>query len=303
MTRDTTPTEGFSTKTLEIQDLLRRQAELAEKASQEREEKKSREELTPEPEIIPTVTVEKPTNVSTFIGLNGIAVSSSGELTKTGFFELLAPTEDQYPDIQFTPEQAQRISRSINRMTTGINTAVPMICKGTQCPFASSCIYVQENKIPFGRPCLIEKQLIEYWTRQYIEEFSVDVNNTTEVYMVSELAEFNIYEKRITHYLAEKHQDLLQDVIVSVDPTTGTEIINQEISRAWDLKERIKKSRMKVLEALMATRKERVKLKAEEKTGGTPSEQIADLKKKVEEMNRSIRQMKAVDAEVVGESK
>ena len=123
---------------------------------------------------------------------------------------------------------------------------------------------------------MVEAQLVEYWTKQFVEEFDVDPTNITELHLVSELAEFNIYEKRITQYLSTNHPTLMQDVAAGVD-SQGNVIENQEISRAFDLKERIKKSRMKVLESLMATRKERVKATIGTSTGNSTAEKMSDL--------------------------
>lgn len=575
---------NFSTKSTQIQDLLKKQMEL---------QKNKPEEVIAE--TVPTVEIrDKSQEVTSFVGLSGISISETGEISKTKFFDLLKPSEDQYSDLIFTEEQARRISTSMRHLTTGVNASVPMICKGTDCPFANSCVYVQENKIPLARPChppgtlirtingeksietlsqdtdkvinwgarnggtrklklrgntfklgsrhysgelikletphgshectdnhisfvrwkknaigkfivymmqsgdkfrigktqlfritghgqvhsgllarmrkegadkawilgyydtnsecllaeeffscswsvpkacflvtneqettkwnglykwvtqeqldnhfskfikpicyydtllrtiglryeyphvdkfqetnkskdfsttkafeiyscnivddlmevpinidysaniifsdfklsrrdycgpvysmnvnkfptyianniithncLIEKQLIEYWTKEYMEEFNVDINNTTEVLMVSELAEFNIYEKRITQHLSEKHQDLLQDFCMGFD-ANGNEIVNKDISKAWELKEKIKTKRMKVLEALMATRKERVKIKIEEKSGNSASEQIGSLRKKIDEMQRTISQIRTVDADIAGDKK
>ena len=286
---------SFLTKNAQIQDLLKKQTEL---------HKNKTTDTTESPiEDVPVVEIRDRTKeVTSFVGLSGIAISDTGEISKTKFFNLLKPSEEMYSDMVFTEEQAKNISRSMRHLTTGINASVPMICKGLDCPFANSCIYVQENKIPLARPCLIEKQLIEYWTVQYMEEFNVDINNTTEVLMVSELAEFNIYEKRITQHLSEKHQDLLQDFVMGFD-ANGNELVNKDISKAWELKEKIKSKRMKVLEALMATRKERTKLKIEEKTGNTSSEQIGSIRKRLEELNRAISQIRTVDAEIVGDKK
>ncbi len=118
------------------------------------------------------------------------------------------------------------------------------------------------------------------------------------MHLVSELAEFNIYEMRITKYLAENHQTLLQDVMTGVDPN-GNIIQNQEISRAFDLKERIKKNRMKVLEALMATRKEKLKVIATVSEKTSSSSKMADLKSKIFELSKQVEKMKVVDGEVI----
>lgn len=146
--------------------------------------------------------------------------------------------------------------------------------------------------------CLVEAQLIHHWTEQYMDEFNVDPANITELHMVSELAEFNVYEMRITKYLAENHPTLMQDVVVGID-NTGTVIENQEISKAFDLKDRIKRNRMKVLEALMATRKEKMKIVSEVIGGSTSSQKMAELKSKIMSLSQEVKMMKAEDIEFV----
>lgn len=238
------------------------------------------------------------TGITTSVGLSGILVKDTGEITKTKYLDLLKVDESKYSDIQLTEEQAVKISKTLRHMTTGVNAAVPMICTASSCPFASSCPYLKEARAPLGRPCLVESQLISFWTEQFIDEFNVDMANSTEIYMVGELAEFNIYEMRITRYLAEKHPTLMQDVITGVDPA-GNILENQEISRAFDLKDRIKRSRMKVLEALMATRKERVKLKVETVTSNSAASKLSDLKKKLEEVSKDIHKMQPIEGSIV----
>ena len=236
------------------------------------------------------------------IGLDGIKISEEGIMTKTRYFNTLDVDQEQYGDITFTEEEALKISRSIRHLSTGVNAAVPLTCAGSQCPFEATCPYIEINKAPIGRPCLVESQLIVYWTQQFIEEFSVDINNYTEVQLVSELAEFNIYELRVTKYLAEKHQTLMQDVVTSVD-VTGEVITNQEVSRAFDLKERIKRNRMKVLEALMATRKERVKLTADRNTGTSTAAKLTELREKLDEYLGDIKKQKPIDATIISDEK
>lgn len=247
-------------------------------------------ELRKEQQEIDVKVVEEPKAElpGDVVGLDGIMVSSDGSISKTRYFEMLKPPSDKYDAIKFTKEEAAKISASLRHMTTGINSAIPMTCSGQQCPFATSCPYAQVQKAPIGGPCAVESQLIAFWTERYMEEFDVNPEHLTEVYMVSELAEFNIYEKRVTQHLAEKHPTLMQDVVSGVDQT-GQEIINEEISRAFDLKERIKKQRMKVLESLMATRKERVKLNLEKFDDNGIASQASDLRTKLESIMNDIK--------------
>jgi len=253
---------------------------------------------TPTPALEPTKIEKAQSDNMPMIGLNGIKVEGDGIMSRARYFDMLEFDRDKYSDIVFTETEAKRISMSLRTMSTGINAAVPMICAGEQCAFAKGCPYIEAGKPPIARPCLVEGQLINYWTKQFIEEFEVDVESFTEVQLVSELAEFNIYELRVTKYLADRHPTLMQDVITSVD-NTGEVIENQEISRAFDLKERIKRNRMKVLEALMATRKERVKIVTDKNKGQSTSAKLTELREKLEEYLGDVAKQEPVDARVV----
>lgn len=270
----------------------------AEKIRQEQESGSEEELLTASvPEEVEVVEKET-TEVAAFIGLNGIKVSEEGEVSRHNYFALLQVDEEKYSDVKFTEEEAKRVSMSIRRMSTGINSSIPMTCTGVQCPFASTCPYVAENKAPLARPCLVEAQLIQYWNEQFIEEFDVDIANITELHLVSELAECNIYEMRVTKHLADKDPTLLTEVVTTVDHA-GEEITNIDISKAFDLKDRIKNRRMKILEALMATRKERVKLRLDMGGGHSAADKVSDLKNKLDELRKDIGNMKPIEGNVL----
>lgn len=229
------------------------------------------------------------------IDLKGIWIHEDGTITKTKYFEMLNLDHQNYAAMRFTPDEAKKVSLAIKSMSTGLNAAVPLVCTGPACPFARGCPYFAIDKAPIGMDCLVEKQLINYWTQQYIEEFDVDFKSFTELRMVSELAEFDIYEMRITKYLAEKHPTLLQDV-VSFN-AQGDEVVNLEISRAFDLKERIKKNRMKVLESLVATRKDKVKINADSVGVGSTAERIVALKDAISGLSKDVANMRYIEQE------
>ena len=233
-----------------------------------------------------------------YIGLNGIRIREDGTITKDKFMSKLAPQYEKYPEIQLTEAEAIKVKSAMNSMTAGVNAAVPLTCTGHACAFKNTCPYYQINKAPLGRPCLVESQLIEYWTEEYLNEFSVDPSKLTEMHLVSELAELNIYEMRITKYIAENHQTLLQDIVTGVDPA-GNIITNLDVSKSFELKDRIKKQRMKVLEALMATRRERVKAVVQVAQTNTTAQKISELKQQMEKISKDIANSKITDGDFV----
>lgn len=244
------------------------------------------------------VVVKENKQLSGYVGVTGIRIKDDGTITKNDYLKTLQIDENAYAGMSFTDEEVAAISYTMKRQSSGINSSIPIRCTGDMCPFKNSCPYFAIGKAPIMKPCLVEAQLIHHWTEQYMDEFNVDPANITELHMVSELAEFNVYEMRITKYLAENHPTLMQDVVVGID-NTGTVIENQEISKAFDLKDRIKRNRMKVLEALMATRKEKMKIVSEVIGGSTSSQKMAELKSKIMSLSQEVKMMKAEDVEFV----
>ena len=153
---------------------------------------------------------------------------------------------------------------------------------------AHNCPYYEVNKAPVGLPCLVETNLMHFYTSQYMEEFDVDPSRITEVHLIGELSEFDIYEMRATKLLAEKYPTLLQETCMGFDGE-GNPIINDDVSKVWDLKERLKKSRMKILEVLIATRKERAKT-AIAAVSAQESTSMAGLRDKLDSLLRDVKQ-------------
>jgi hypothetical protein len=81
---------------------------------------------------------------------------------------------------------------------------------------------------------------------------------------------------------------MTKDVVVGFDPK-GKPIVNKDVHKAWELKERVKKRKQRILESLVGTRKEKYKRDAvlkrcSEKDSST---QVAELKGKLEKARES----------------
>jgi hypothetical protein len=147
--------------------------------------------------------------------------------------------------------------------------------------------------VPVGRPCPIEKELIAYWASKYVDEFEIELDNQSEISMVTELAELDIYDYRCSLILANpENADLTQQIVVGVD-ASGRPIYNDEVHKAFELKERVKRRKHIILEALVGTRKEKYKRDAalKRRSDEDPSTQAAELKRKLDEVRA-----KAADA-------
>lgn len=223
------------------------------------------------------------------VRLDGLAITEDGKLTQTKLFNFLKIDIDDYSDIALTDEQAQLVSRHLRYMSTGLNAIVPIYCGGKdKCPFARSCPFVKIDKIPLGRICPVEASLVKLWTEAYINEFNVDPANFSELAMVQELAELDIYDRRATFLLQEgEGQTMLQQQAVGTDPD-GNPIYQTQIHQAWEVKERVKNRKLRLLEALVGTRKEKYKRDAALKRGpaSDPSSEMAALRAKLEALRQ-----------------
>lgn len=151
-----------------------------------------------------------------------------------------------------------------------------------------NCPYYQMGKAPVGRECLLEVMLAEYWTERYIEDLGIDLNSISEVHYLSRLVEISILEERLGKYISINQPEMMMDVVTAVDDE-GNEITNKASSISFEQKERLDRSKMKILESLSATRKEKLKLKQEESSVNNNNtfiginERLAQLQKSFED--------------------
>lgn len=132
--------------------------------------------------------------------------------------------------------------------------------------------------------CLVETQLIEYWLEKYQVEFNVSDDSITDMHMIARLCEYDIYDMRVTRYLAEEDQTLLSDFISSYDENNNP-ITNKATSVAFDVKERIDKLRSKTLKELMATRESKAKVLTAV-NNSIQGVALADMKQKYDDLVR-----------------
>ena len=227
------------------------------------------------------------------VSLGGISITDEGDLIETKMFQFLKLDPEDYADIMFTREDAKMIHRRLIGVKWGGAAAkTPLMCGGEEiCPFSEDCPFVEledktgEKKVPVGRKCPIEKELIAFWVARYMQTFEIDPENQAEISLVVELAELDIFDYRCSLILSRaENAEMTQEVVVGVD-TAGNPISNEEIHKAFEIKERVKKRKHTILESLVGTRKEQYKRDAalKKRTVDDPSTQAAKLKAAIDE--------------------
>ena len=224
----------------------------------------------------------------THFGLCGLAINEDGKITESKMFDFLGLDPEEYGHILLTAEEARKVHYRLQGVKWGGAAAkVPLYCGGEGiCPFAKECPFVEIGKVPVGRKCPIEVELIVFWTSRYMKEFEVNPENHSEVGMITELVELDIYDLRASMILSRPEcAEITKDVVVGVD-REGKPIVNKELHTAWELKERVKKRKQKILESLVGTRKEKYKRDAALKRRSEidPSTQAIELKRKLEKV-------------------
>jgi len=198
------------------------------------------------------------------VSINDVALTNTGELTKTAFFEKMNIDKEVYGDIALTTSEARSLKSSFNNMTTGVNSVIPMKCSGDSCPFSDSCWFYNNEKAPVGKPCIVEHQLLRYHTSKFFEEFEIDINSHSEVMLIQELSELIVFEMRVTRVLSNPENATLMGLKLKFSPD-GEPIEEETEHWAWGIKEKIKNRRMKILASLNATRQAKIPLKRFEK--------------------------------------
>ena len=232
---------------------------------------------------------EKKPETGALVTLSGTTISES-KLTKSNYFRFLQHNLDDYGNVQLSPQEAERVHRHLQKLSTGSTAMVPMWCKGPACPVAERCPLQQMNKAPIGKQCIIEVSLMKEWIIRYFEEFDVDPDNFTEVGYVNELADLMIQEMRLNMLLAKPaNQEMLIDQVMGVD-RDGDPIIQKQVSPYIEMKEKISNRRSKIIKLMVGDRQEKYKKEAALKVrlDDDPSSQMALMRSRLENLQREL---------------
>lgn len=232
------------------------------------------------------------------IKLDGTIIKSNGVTYKSNYFQFLELGNDA-PDITYTAEEARKIRSHLYYLSTGSAAAVPMICGGSaKCPFAFKCPFIQIDKqrkqqdpdaplvTPIGRNCQVEINLLNEWTRLYMEEYNIQEGAFTEIQMIRELAEIELMLWRLNNNLSKpENAELVQEVIVGVDKQ-GNALTRQEINAFVEAKEKLAARKSKLIKLMVGDRQEKYKKESALKMRETqdPSSNAAFLRQKLEKL-------------------
>ncbi len=224
------------------------------------------------------------------VAFNGMALYESGKVEKSDYFSFIKQNLDDYSHIQFTPEEAGKFQKYLNKLSTGSYSLVPLICAGPLCQFASRCPLQQMGKAPIGQTCIIEEQLMNRWVIQYMTEYEVDPSNYTEVGYCNELAEIEILLMRLNMAIAKpENAQLVIDQAVGVT-NDGEPIIQKQLSPFMEQKEKLQNRRSKIIKLMVGDRQEKYKKESALKVrmDKDPSSRMAGMRAKLEGLQSNL---------------
>lgn len=225
------------------------------------------------------------------IKLDGTAITQSGHLTKTNYFNFLQKDLDDYDQIEMTPEQAKKVHNHLQKLSTGTSAMVPIHCGGADlCPYADRCVFVEIGSPPVGKQCITENQILKEYTMRYLLEFDVDPNNWTEVGYVNELASLDILDMRLNMCIARpENAELVIDQVTNISHD-GTPILQKQISPFMEQKEKISNRKSKIIKLMVGDRQEKYKKESalKIKLESDPSSKMSQMKSRLENLQRTM---------------
>ncbi|UOE58100.1 hypothetical protein [Cytobacillus oceanisediminis] len=172
--------------------------------------------------------------------------------------KLRAINEVQMPSTwKVSAETRGMIAHSLEIYNTkhGLYAAIPLMCKGDECPYASVCPLLEQGMDPTGTRCPLEIGLILKQYEVYKSEFGLDEDNIVDMGLVKDLVDYDVQLFRADNKIAMQG-DFIEEVTVTVTEN-GDEIKAPQISKAAEYKEKIQNKKHKVLQLMHSTRSDK----------------------------------------------
>jgi hypothetical protein len=225
------------------------------------------------------------------VKLDGTIEAPDGSITNTQLFDFLNVDLDDYSDIQLTAEEAQRFANHVRRMKTGVSAFLPKLCPGPEkCLIHKRCPLTE--RWPIGRACPLEVGYIKEKTRSYVDSLDVKADNPYEMALINNLVELDVMEYRANIALADDSEDGSRLLRKDYHETkTGALVEMVGPHPLLEVKERIQRKRLQILESFTATRREEYKKAAALKKKDTTdiSHQLSELRGAVKSLSKAGR--------------
>ena len=151
--------------------------------------------------------------------------------------------------------EAKKAAMSMLSTKTGMYSRIPLMCKAEGCPYSSTCTLLGYNLAPYGEPCPVETSQIEIRLKGYEEDFDIKNASFTDKVLITDLINHDILLERCKALL-NKDGILVEDVFAGVSED-GEVFYRPEVSKNWEIYERVQKKRNEIYSLMKATRKDK----------------------------------------------
>lgn len=190
-------------------------------------------------------------------------------------------------------------ARAQANMSHGMYSGVPIVCQGAKCPFRATC-WIAEADLEIGGRCPIEVGTIIERFDKYMNQFQVGETDedTVDQGLIKDLIDIEILMVRADNALAISG-DFIEEVVTGTD-SNGHKLTKPELHRAFEAKSRLRAERIKVLNQMNSTRKDK---KFEGAGMGDPSTQATELMQKLKRLQQEGKIGNVIDVTPVAEAK
>lgn len=188
--------------------------------------------------------------------------------------------------------EAERAAMAMLSTKHGIYAQVPIICKGSDCPYAFQCELLKYDLAPKGERCPVETARMSQEYQGYAQEFDIDHGSQTDKVLLSEIISMDILLARCQTLMAKDATPVV-DIVAGISDS-GEPIMQPAVSKAWEAYQSISKRRNENMQLMMATRKDKKdKQDDKEKPMDIIAQVISDPDfEKVEQKPKNIRDTK-----------
>jgi len=151
--------------------------------------------------------------------------------------------------------EAKRAATTLVKLKTGMYTPVPIVCRGSGCPYSESCALLPYDLAPEGELCPIEISKIEALVQGYYSDFELDEMSFTDRALVNEVVSLDIMLERCKALMAKEGTPVV-DVVIGISEH-GEEIRQPAVSKSIEAYEKLTKRKDQKLQLLAKTNRDR----------------------------------------------
>jgi len=192
----------------------------------------------------------------------------------------LYPTQDHFVVQLFPMEEVKRLPRNQKH---GFAASLPMICKQQDCSFYDVCPY-KDRVQDMEQRCVVEMEYVIEAVVRYMDAMKVNPEDLPSMVYIKELVYLDIKMERLRKWMQINPGEDFVEVVTSFGED-GREASHLEAHPVHDLMDKILRSRDKILDNMMGTKKSRKAIKTLNVSGSALAQA-----KFIEERNKKMKE-------------